>query len=1110
MPLNTKHFYLLTILSLLIFSSGYSQSKQIWTEQSPSGLVLFQKSGRATKVKREKIYTLDISSLKNRIESSFARKNQSSKSSNILIPFPDKNGNLKNYRITETATLSKELQSKYPNIKSYKGISDDGSKTTIRFSMNEREIHCMTNNSNGNIEFIDPYTKDALNYKIYAKSDLDIANKVCRVADEIENISENKTSISLRENSNDGKSRVFRLALSCTGEYSQYHLTEQGVLLSATEAVKKSAVLAAMNTSMTRINGIFEKELALTMQLIGNTDDLIFLNPNTDGYSNDDDIKLIEEVQAKCTSIIGASNYDIGHLFTTGVSGLAELGSPCTDNKAQGVSGRNTAGGDAFDIDFVAHEMGHQFGATHTYNNSCSENRTTATAYEPGSGSTIMGYAGICSPNVQGNSDAYFHSESLKQMYDNIVFGNSTCGDQSNIAETPPIADAGNTVYTIPASTPFVLKGNGTSGTENTTYTWEQIDNGIATMPPLGSNTVGPLFRSIQGTSNNERHFPAIETTVAGEIGTQWEQLPLVTRNLNFRLTLRDNGEPYGQFDTDDILVNVFDTEKPFEVTSQETAETVYVGESESIVWEVAETNNNPINCEFVNIVLSTDGGFTYPTALASNVLNNGSYNVIIPDNPTTQARIKIEAADNIFYNINKANFTIASSNFTMIVAENPLRSCAPDTAMYEFEYNTYLGFTETTTFTVSNLPEGTTGVFSPETATTGGTTVTLTISGITESLEGTYSPILKGTAATDENTVSVELIIDASSETIPYLTFPQNNTNNLSTDFEFLWTTERESNEFIIDIATDIYFDNIAETGSISLKKYTAQNLEEGQAYFWRVRETNACGEGENSLVYKFTTGQTENFNYSNNEQAAIPDNDSNGINSIINIPDAIEISKVTIETNINHEYTGDIQIILKNPQNQTIKLIETNDKQGVNFINTVFDDSAILSILSGDAPYTNSFRPIDALSEFNQTKSLGDWVLHISDNAEEDTGRLLNWEINIEGINQNSLSVIDPAEENNPKVSKAFSPNGDQINDFWTIENINTTNQPDSNFPFANVKIYDIRGQVVYESKNYRNDWNGVSSSGAKLTIGTYIYEVTFSNPKFKTQKGWLFIKY
>ena len=1109
MNIRAKHFTSLLLFFLFVVSIGYSQTKNLWTEASASTLLLFQKNSKTTQSKKERIYKLDINTLKELLKNTSLRNKSKNLTNNrVIVPFPNKNGEIKNYIINEAHTLSPELQAKFPNIKSYIGVSNDTLQTIIRFSLSNLGLHSMKLSNSGNSEFIDPYTKDALTYKVYAKNDTDRSNKICNVLEKTTTNLQSKNSAFARTNTNDGKSRLFRLALSCTGEYSQFHIEDQE-LESATDQEKIEGVLSAMNVSMTRINGIFEKEMAISMQLVANNDELIFLDPDTDGYTSDDDIIMLTEVQNKCNSIIGSSNYDMGHLFTTGFSGLAELSSPCTSKKAQAVSGRTPAKGDAFDIDFVAHEMGHQFGATHTFNNSCGDNTSANTAFEPGSGSTIMGYAGICAPNVQAHSDAYFHGRSLEQMYNNIVFGNSTCSEQTIIGITPPTANAGVN-YSIPIATPFALNGEGTSGTGAINYCWEQTDNEQVTMPPLSNNNGGPLFRSLAGTNSTERHFPAIETTLAGETQTRWEVLPSIAREMNFKLTIRDEGTPIGQFATANTKINVIDTSTPFKITSQTTTETLFSGTSQVITWNISQTNLPTISTNYVNILLSTDGGLTFPITLVSNVVNNGSHNIIVPSVETTKARIKVAPVDNIFYSINSADLTIDSSKFIMSVAENPIRTCIPNNAVYEFEYNTYSGFNEETTFSATNLPVGTMATFNPTKATADGTNVTLTISNVTETNNGVHQLTLLGTSLTEEKSVNLVLYADKDIDTKPYLTSPANDAKYLQNTVNFAWNAETELNSYTIDIATDIEFSNIVESSTTEFQYHTSTSLNENQQYYWRVKEINECMTGENSLIYKFKTGLVEDFSFSETVNTDIPDNDPDGISATINITDNIKIEDITINLNIQHPYIGDIQIILEAPTGEKIILVEHRDYNGEDYTNTTFDDMATLSIPQGTAPFNGSFKPAEPLSTYKNIQSTGDWNIYVSDNQAQDEGEFLNWKINIIGINQGSLGTGETPKDNSPKITKAFSPNGDGINDNWTIENINTTGLNSDKYPTANIKVFNTQGQLIFQSNSYKNDWDGTGNNGSKLPIGTYIYEVSFSNPNYKTLKGWLYLKY
>ncbi|MFK5877978.1 MAG: M12 family metallo-peptidase [Flavobacteriaceae bacterium] len=665
---NYSKFILFSILFFLISKSSFSQnSNNIWNQISKEEITqekIFSKAEASSAV----FYTLNFETLKSQLRDAPLR-GASFENSNLIIEFPNNQGNLQSYYIKEAPVLGNSLQSQFQSIRSYIGVAIDNPKITIRFSLGQDGFHSATYRTNNGTEFIDPYTKDRNSYIIYATKDLPSIDNdfVCNF--ESANTIDRSFDSNYVARFNDGNLRTFRLALACTGEYAQFHLTQQGVGSGETDAVKKAAVLSAMNTTMTRVNGVYENELALTMTLVDNTS-IIYLDGSTDPYTNNSGSAMLGENQTTIDTNIGAANYDIGHVFSTGGGGVAYLNSPCDpSSKAGGVTGLSSPIGDVFDIDFVSHEMGHQFGANHTFNGdsgSCGGgNRNNPTAFEPGSGSTIMAYAGICSPqNVQNNSDAYFHVASLNEIWTNISVGISTCASLSSTGNNSPTINS-LVNYAVPKSTPFVLTGNGNDvdGIGTLTYCWEQKDNAIATMPPVSTSNDGPAFRSIIPSSSMKRSMPEIGAVI-GVTSATWEVLPSVARTLNFDLTVRDNDTRGGRYTTESMVVTIEDV-APFLVTEPNIAVIWGVGTTHTISWDVGSTTNGTINCQNVNILLSTDGGLRYPINLASNTPNDGTQDIVIPNNISTTCRIMVEAADNIFYNITNVDFTIAAADGT-------------------------------------------------------------------------------------------------------------------------------------------------------------------------------------------------------------------------------------------------------------------------------------------------------------------------------------------------------------------------------------------------------------------------------------------------------------
>lgn len=586
---------------------------------------------------------------------------------NNIIELPTPKG-IQRFKIVEASVFSPELAAKFPTIKSYVAYGIDDKTARARISKSSVGIHAMISSGKYPLYLIDPYTKDKKTAITYFKNKSKKERFTCLVE---ETVIPFKRTFQKANNANDGKLRTYRLALVATGAYSQYHLAQQGVGVGETDAVKKAAVLSAINTSITRINGIFERDLGVTMQLVSNNENIIFLDASTDGLTDGNANSLITEVQSKIDAVIGSANYDVGHGFgkDSNGNGLAAFQSVCNPlEKGQGVSILDTPKGDGFDIDVSAHEFGHQFGANHTQNSDCNRNNTTSV--EPGSGTTIMGYAGWCwenNSNVQNNSDAYFHSVSIAQMWSYI--SGTSCAVESSTGNTAPTANAGND-FTIPKSTPFVLSGSGsdTDAGNSLTYTWEQIDNETATMPLSSTNTVGPLFRSVAPTSSSDRYMPKLATVLAGNNATTWEVLPSVSRTMEFAFIVRDNVANGGATARDDKIITVDAASGPFKVTSQSTNATLLGNSTQTITWDVANSDSAPVSCANVNILLSTNGGLTFPNVLVSNTSNDGSQNVVLTNITTSQARIKVESVGNIFYAVNSSNFSI---DHTANVVEN-------------------------------------------------------------------------------------------------------------------------------------------------------------------------------------------------------------------------------------------------------------------------------------------------------------------------------------------------------------------------------------------------------------------------------------------------------
>ena len=659
----------LKILPILIFlfaNQLSAQQKQLWSKIDEAKI---RKNNlqKNQNLKNQQFFQLKISDLRTSLENT-PKKDLVIKNSSIIIRFPDNKGNLISYRIKEAPVMSPSLAKKFPNNRSYVGVGLNDKSLKVRFSVNELGLHAMFIDKDRKVQYIDAISKDKKYYKVYSRKDLSIEDNDFKCFTKSYN-SLQKTSLLVKA-ANDKKLRTYRLALASTGEYSQFHIDRAGAN-GATDSQKKAVVLAAMTIAMTRVNAIFENDLAITMELVDNTN-IIFLDPATDPYTNSDGPAMLTENQTTCNNVIGSSNYDIGHVFSTGGGGIASLARVCVStSKARGVTGSPSPVGDNFYFDFVAHEMGHQFGANHTFNgdegNCTGSNRNDDTAVEPGSGSTLMAYAGICSPqNIQSHSDLYFHIVSIDEIWTNITSGSSTCGIATNLNSNlfVPTANAG-VDFIIPKSTAYLLKGEGSDADgDPITFSWEQIDNEITAVPPSETSTSGALYRSVNPATDPNRSMPDLNTLINGNISSTWEVTPSVAREMNFKLTVRDNNMEAGQIASDDLIVTVTDAAGPFIITSQNTDNLVWSkNTNEIITWDVAGTTGNGINTSMVNILLSTDGGKTFPTVLASNTSNDGNQNISVPDIPASKCFVKVEAIGNFFYALNQKSFSIGEFN---------------------------------------------------------------------------------------------------------------------------------------------------------------------------------------------------------------------------------------------------------------------------------------------------------------------------------------------------------------------------------------------------------------------------------------------------------------
>lgn len=767
-------------------------------------------------------------------------------------------GTFRTFQFLETPLMHPEMAARYPYIRTYTGVAVGNTSIRLKMDQTPAGVHIMVTGLPEGDAFIDPVQMgNSVQHQAYWKKDLLHAAPAPAHACGYDQVNDLEAAAALsqgwmeragEQRAGDCQFRTYRLALACTGEYANY--------FGATGSNKAPAI-AAMATALNRVNGIFERDATLTMVLVANNDQLVFTNPSTDGYTNNDGYAMLDENMTKCDAVIGNANYDIGHVFSTGGGGVAYLNGPCGYYKAGGVTGLPAPLGDPFYIDYVAHEMGHQYGANHSQNNNCQ--RASGASVEPGSGITIMGYAGICSPNVDNNSIAMFGGYSLQEIHANITNGtSSTCPQTVSLVNAPPTVSAGSN-YTIPKSTPFVLTavGSDPDAGDELTYSWEQMDAQPSTQPPSPTSANGPNFRPWLPTTDPQRWFPRLSVVASGtNPSPNWEVLSSVGRTFKFRVTARDNAVGGGCNAHSDVTITVNGSAGPFVVTQPNTAVTWTAGSSRTVTWNVAGTASNPVNCTAVDILLSTDGGLTWPHVLAIAKPNNGSASVTLPMLATTSARIMVKANGNVFYDMSDQNFTIEMNDpdFILEMAEANVTACAPANGVFNVTVNGVVGFSSPVTLSAIGLPGGLTASFSPNPVSPGNT-ATLTVSGTGGVGLGSYPFTLHGAGGGKSHDVDLNLFVGGTPAQVVLSAPAPAATVDGGTPLE--WNAAVGAQSYEVVIASDAGMNNVVESATgLSTTSYTPITATvPASTYYWRVRGTSTCGNGTWSTVRSFNT---------------------------------------------------------------------------------------------------------------------------------------------------------------------------------------------------------------------------------------------------------------
>jgi subtilisin-like proprotein convertase family protein len=990
------------LLALLVLSinAGFAQTGSYWTAISNNNInqSVFERNYKPTIYKS---FQLNESAIRADLQNAPKEGSIAITASKYEIEVPTAQGVLEKFRIVESPIMEQGLADQFPQIKTYLGYSLDNAGSTIRFDLSPNGFNAIILSATRKTTYINAVDHTNSYYVVFDRDGMAVTidSFECKT-DKIFN----KSSVAAVTASADATRRTYRLALTVNGEFSQACLNGT----ETNDAQRKAKVLAVLTTNLNRANAVYDRDFNVRMIYVTGMENVLFLNSLTDPFTDEtDQDPWNDDTQSTLDAIIGNGNYDIGHFiakvshinFENGNAGC--IGCVCKSaTKGSGFTAHTNIQGDPLVIDYWTHEMGHQFGGNHTFSY---QTEGTGANMEPGSGSTIMGYAGITSSwDVQLHSDDYFHAKTIDQItsYVQTGFGN-TCPVTAFTGNAVPVANAGSN-YTIPKSTPFMLTGQGTdaNASDVLTYTWEQYNNyttGSNTFPSATATT-GPVFRSRTYSTSPTRIFPEINSILSGANGNTWEALPSVARTMAFRFTVRDNSVLGGANNYANNTITVDATTGPFQVTAPNTLVSWKVGEFQTVTWNVAGTTGGSVNCSNVAIELSTDGGHTFPYVLAASTTNDGSHEIQVPNNITSQARVRVRGVGNVFFDISNANFSIAAAPAGDFVFNNPdaIGVCSGNPISFTLNTGSLASYSTPISLSASGNPGGSTVVFSTPTVTPGNS-VTVSLSGTVPA--GLYNIVVTGISGSITKTRTISINVISGSST-PTLSTPSNNATSQATTPTLTWSAFAGASSYTVDVSTSSSFATIIDTKSgLTGTSYTLTSaLNSSTLYYWRVTAITNCGNLV-SQTFSFTTGGlTCGTLTSTNVPVFISSIGASTVTSTMNVSSSGNISSVkVVGLKFTHTYIGDLTISLKSPAG-TSRILFENSCASTAYanMNINFDDAASSATIPCPPTGGITRRPKQSLSAFANQSITGAWILTTTDDYDDDGGSLDAWGLN------------------------------------------------------------------------------------------------------------------
>jgi hypothetical protein len=1003
-----KFIYLILFISFTLPLS----SQNFWKQLDNSTLSQFRNSEEIVLPQEFSTFVLDAKGLQSFLTDA---PNEFGSGADLMVDIPMPEGNLKRFTISYSPVMQEGLAKKYPGIRSFKGYALDDKKMNIRFDIGPKGLRASIH---GDLNiYIDPVSDQVPDtYMVYYtrdyKEDVSSYNLTCGLDpyDILEEDLEDEQGpapidfpgkeLDLRSQSECDSVPLYtyRLALSCTGEWGKTH------------GNSIETALADMVTAVNRINQIYENEFSIRLLLIDNNDQIIWLDKDTDPFPvANSGFELLGVNTIVLNNNVGINSYDIGHVLTnscTDVGGVASLGSVCSNiRKGSAVTCQYSSNLNYIVTNVMAHEMGHQFSAQHTFNN-CNGNESAGNDFEPGGGTTIMAYCGLCgSNNVDYNCLENFHSHSVEQVRNfTRVGGGHNCAAVLSTGNTAPVVELDyKDGFKIPIGTPFILEGSAydCEGDE-LSYSWEEWDLGPISAPIGEPFDDTPIFTAQEPKDTPVRVFPAMNKII-NNIQNNSELLPTYTRAMKFRLTARDNNENGGGTGWANVSFKADDSAGPFYVVYPNQIETTTIGDSMEIKWNVANTDNDIINCQNVNIWLSIDAGYNYTKLLKYNTPNDGSENIFIPNLPTSLGRIKVEAADNIFFDISNNYLKIVAPDepaYSMEVTPLYQQICLPDIVSINISTASFNGYADTLRFeTGAGIPEGAKVEFIPETAMPG-ENVALQIYFSEVNKRDSYTiDILSISSAGDTLVRQIDLNIITNDYSDLQIIQPAPGASGNGQLVDLIWTKSQSANSYNIYLSDNPTFPEASTLIKLNTLDtiYSPQNtLKKSTVYYWKIEGNNECGNLDASEILTFST---EAFACKTLISGDLPQDIRSNMttSTIITIEEETDVADVNISRIAgDHDNFADLDAFLMGPDGTTVTLFSSKC-YGYNGFDFDFgmDDESTYKFKC--PPYGGVYYPLGSLSDFVGKSAKGDWTLQISDVTSPKGGELSDFELEI-----------------------------------------------------------------------------------------------------------------